>query len=192
MTLLPSAAATATINLCQPPGSVISYMGTASTLAGLAALGWLPCDGAALSSVDYPALFAAIGTHYGGDGNPGFLLPDLAGMFLRCIDPAAAVDPDAATRTGPLPGDGDVVGPVVGSRQACEVQDHQHEWDQNFASISWAGNDINVQLSEGSPTNPGPNRQPTTNKDGGGAETRPGNVYAYFLIFAGLPQTAEA
>jgi hypothetical protein len=47
-----------------------------------------------------------------------------------------------------------------------------------------------VQLSEDSPNNSNPNRQPTTNKDGGGAETRPGNVYAYFLIFAGLPQIA--
>ena len=39
--------------------------------------GWLACDGAAVSKVTYPALFAAIGTTFGGNGNPNFNLPDL-------------------------------------------------------------------------------------------------------------------
>ncbi|HYI38763.1 MAG TPA: phage tail protein [Allosphingosinicella sp.] len=188
---LPSTATTATINLCQPPGSVVSYMGMASTLAGLERQGWLECDGASVSSFDYPALYAAIGTTYGGDGNPDFQLPNLAGMFLRGVDPGGGQDPDAASRTCPVPGDGRVAGPTVGSRQACQVQDHQHQWGQNFESISWAGNDINVQLSLDSPNGGNAGTQPTTNVDGGGAETRPGNVYVYFLIFAGLPQAID-
>lgn len=189
--VLTSAAATATINLCQPPGSVISYMGMASTLAGLQSQGWLECGGGRVSSLAYPALYAAIGTTYGGDGNPDFLLPNLAGMFLRGVDPFGGQDPDAASRTSPIPDDGTVAGPVVGSRQACQVQNHQHEWDQNFGSISWVGDDINVQLSLNSPNGGNAGTQPTTNVDGGGAETRPCNVCVYFLIFAGLPQTVN-
>jgi hypothetical protein len=108
---MPSARATAAITLCQPAGSVISYMGTAATLAGLAPLGWLPCDGSSLSAADFPELFAAIGTHYGGDGNPRFNLPDLRGMFLRSVDPDGRNDPDFASRTSPVPGDETVVGP---------------------------------------------------------------------------------
>jgi hypothetical protein len=186
---MPSARATAAIALCQPAGSVISYMGTAATLAGLAPLGWLPCDGSSLSAADFPELFAAIGTHYGGDGNPQFNLPDLRGMFLRSVDPDGRNDPDFASRTSPVPGDETVVGPVVGSREPGEVQNHQHYWDENFGQIGDWGDDINVQLCAGSPKPPNAGTLPTTNLDGGGAETRPCNVYAYFLIFAGLPQT---
>jgi microcystin-dependent protein len=185
---LPSATATATIILPQPAGTVITYMGMQSTLVGLLSLGWLQCNGNSVSSVAYPALFTAIGTTYGGDGNPNFNVPDLRGMFLRCLD-TTGVDPDYQTRTSPISGNTAVAGPVVGSRQAWQVQNHQHQWDHNFASITWVGSDINVQLSLNSPTAPAPVTQPTTNVDGGGNETRPCNVYAYFLIFAGLPQT---
>lgn len=41
--------------------------------------GWLPCDGRLLSIVQYQALFALIGTIYGGDGTTTFALPDLQG-----------------------------------------------------------------------------------------------------------------
>ena len=48
------------------------------------ALGWLLCDGAAVSRSTYAALFAAIGTTYGvGDGSTTFNLPELRQKFLR-------------------------------------------------------------------------------------------------------------
>jgi len=40
---------------------------------------FLPCDGRTLNIVEYQALFALIGTTYGGDGNKDFKLPDLRG-----------------------------------------------------------------------------------------------------------------
>ncbi len=40
---------------------------------------FLPCDGRALSISEYQALFALIGTTYGGDGVRDFKLPDLRG-----------------------------------------------------------------------------------------------------------------
>ena len=43
-------------------------------------IGWLVCDGSAVSRSTYPQLFAAIGTNWGvGDGSTTFNLPDLRG-----------------------------------------------------------------------------------------------------------------
>jgi microcystin-dependent protein len=41
--------------------------------------GWAPCDGQLLPIGEHPALFALIGTRYGGDGSTTFALPDLRG-----------------------------------------------------------------------------------------------------------------
>ncbi|WP_418391054.1 tail fiber protein [Akkermansia sp.] len=48
--------------------------------------GWLKCNGALLQISQYPALHAAIGTTYGGDGATTFAIPDLIrdnGLFIR-------------------------------------------------------------------------------------------------------------
>lgn len=42
-------------------------------------IGWAPCDGQLLSISQYQALFALIGTTYGGDGVSTFGLPNLMG-----------------------------------------------------------------------------------------------------------------
>jgi microcystin-dependent protein len=44
-----------------------------------APLGWAFCDGSVLLISEYDALFALIGTTYGGDGQDTFALPDLRG-----------------------------------------------------------------------------------------------------------------
>ena len=41
--------------------------------------GWFPCDGRLLPIAEYDALFALIGTTYGGDGQVTFAVPDLRG-----------------------------------------------------------------------------------------------------------------
>lgn len=43
---------------------------------------WMPCDGRKLEIKQYPALFKAIGTAYGGDGMKDFALPSLSGKIL--------------------------------------------------------------------------------------------------------------
>jgi phage-related tail fiber protein len=188
---LPTAVATAAINLPLPTGSIIPYMGPQQSISSLLSLGWMLCDGSAISSQTYPALYAVIGTTYGGNGSPNFNLPNLLGMFLRGVDPTGTVDPDGASRQSPISGNPAVVGPVVGSRQGYQVQDHVHTWWNNFGQISAGGDDINVQLCQnGGDKGPNQGSTPTTNNDGGGAETRPSNVYVYYLIFTGLPQTA--
>lgn len=44
--------------------------------------GWMPCEGQLLSVDEYGALYALIGTTYGGDGVNTFALPDLRGRAI--------------------------------------------------------------------------------------------------------------
>lgn len=69
--------------------------------------GWLECDGSAISRVNYPELFAAIGTTWGtGNGSTTFNVPDFktAGRFIR-------------SRTGSA---------AVGTLQAADIAPHNH------------------------------------------------------------------
>jgi microcystin-dependent protein len=60
-----------------PAGSILAFTGNAEPH------GWYICDGRVLALQYNPALFAVIGTQYGGDGVVTFQLPDLRGSFLR-------------------------------------------------------------------------------------------------------------
>ena len=56
------------------------YLATITNFAGnFAPRNWAFCNGALLSISEYTALFALIGTTYGGDGITTFALPDLRG-----------------------------------------------------------------------------------------------------------------
>jgi len=93
--------------------------GTISIFAGeTSPSGWLPCEGQAISSVVYPALFAAIGTNWGAGGATNdFNLPDLRGVFLRGWNHGQGADPDASSRDG---------GDRVGSYQTDAFASHTH------------------------------------------------------------------
>jgi microcystin-dependent protein len=65
-------ASTSTI-LFDSVGVVVPYAGT------VIPAGWMVADGSLLAPAQYPALFAVIGTTYGGDGVTTFALPDLRG-----------------------------------------------------------------------------------------------------------------
>ena len=57
-----------------------NYLGEIKLFGGnFAPLGWAPCDGRLLSISENDALFALLGTTYGGDGQSTFGLPDLRG-----------------------------------------------------------------------------------------------------------------
>lgn len=74
-------------------------------------VGWVICNGAALSRTTYAALFARIGTTYGtGDGSTTFNVPDVRGKVVRAADLGSGVDP----------------GRVFGSDQMDAFQDHGH------------------------------------------------------------------
>ncbi len=59
-----------------------AYLGEIRLFAGnYAPQGWATCDGQMLSIAEFDALFALIGTSYGGDGQTTFALPDLRGRL---------------------------------------------------------------------------------------------------------------
>jgi microcystin-dependent protein len=164
-----------------PAGTIISWGGTAESLAVLEQAGWLKCDGSSVSLHQYPELFDAIGTTYGGNGAPNFSLPDLRGQFLRCVDDGKGVDPDSASRTNQS--GSTVIGDAVGSFQRDQLRNHTHQVTY-FAFITHSGNDISVLEPANSPQTTG-QTQLNANPDGGGAESRPTNVYVYYLIASG-------
>jgi microcystin-dependent protein len=101
-----------------PVGSVITFAGAS------APLGYLECNGAAISRATYESLFAIISTMYGaGDGSTTFNIPDYRGYFMRGWSHGSGADPDAASRIDR--GDG-TVGDNVGTKQSHQFYSHNH------------------------------------------------------------------
>lgn len=93
-----------------PPGLVMDFA------SPTAPVGWLKCNGAAVSRTAYAALFAAIGTTWGaGDGFNTFNLPDYRGEFRRGWDDGRGVD----------------AGRAFASFQDQAIQSHQHTGTTN-------------------------------------------------------------
>ncbi len=157
-----------------PPGAISAFGG--STVPD----GWLLCDGRGVTSDQYPRLWAAIGTSWGGSGPAGFNLPDLRGLFLRGVDNSrdhgpSGQDPDAANRqpikTGGNPGN------AVGSFQLDAFASHDHEVLPRLSGYdpaqgNWLQGTANKPASYGSAMT-GPR---------GGSETRPRNAYVNYII----------
>lgn len=58
------------------------YLATVTVFGGnFAPMNWAFCDGSLMSIAQYTALFALIGTTYGGDGVNTFALPDLRSRY---------------------------------------------------------------------------------------------------------------
>ena len=93
--LLAAPAAASSANLLAAGGD--EYIGMVKLLAGTTVpTGWALCDGRELAVAQHPALFAMLGTTYGGDGRSTFVLPDLrnemaAMAALDASRPAGAV-----------------------------------------------------------------------------------------------------
>ncbi len=190
-------------------GSIVAFAGPVENIPA----NWLLCDGRFFSKLIFPDLFAAIGTNWGGDGDPFFLLPDLRGQFLRGVDtdtsgasssPAQDPDRDARAASNPAanvshPGSS---GNKVGSKQSYATArptkplitddpgDHSH------LDPTWAGGTGPFELAVGAARGPGnsdfipPNntsnagRHTHTVTSGGDNETRPRNAYVCWIIKA--------
>jgi len=67
--------------------SLDCYLGEVQVFTGdFAPVGWEFCHGQLLRITEHSHLFALIGTHYGGDGQQTFALPDLRGRVALHID----------------------------------------------------------------------------------------------------------
>ena len=82
-------------------------------------IGYLECNGAAVSRTTFSALFAIIGTQYGsGNGSSTFNIPDLRGEFIRGFDNGRGVDGNRA----------------IGSIQGDDNKQHNHPANANASS----------------------------------------------------------
>ena len=96
-----------------PSGMLIDFAGTVEPV------GWLMCDGRAVSRTTFSSLFASIGTAYGvGDGSTTFNLPDFRGRFARYNDNMGTAQGAASRDTGR----------VHGSSQADDTKAHTHTY----------------------------------------------------------------
>lgn len=149
--------------------------------------GWMLCDGRELGIAVYPLLFEAIGNLYGGDGEYTFCLPDYRGLFLRCADSGANVDPDVDQRISPTTGK-EYSG--VGSLQMDAQEDHQHAYQfakSGSGPDQFPGGKVvapATPTASGNPILPGsltpanPNGDPARTS----SETRPRNIYVNYII----------
>jgi microcystin-dependent protein len=94
------------------------YLGEIRLFAGnFAPDGWAFCDGSVLAISQNDALFALIGTTFGGDGNVTFALPDLRGRVPIHAGPGPGL-----TRRTP----GDSGGAETVSIQTADLPAHDH------------------------------------------------------------------
>jgi microcystin-dependent protein len=114
--------------------------------------GYLQADGRFVSRLDYPELFAAIGTTFGGDDgiNNGFNVPDLRGWFIRSWNNGGGIDS----------------GRSFGSYQQDEFGSHTHGLTMGL-----------TDLDQGTVGGGRPSSYATQQtQPAGGTETRPKNI----------------
>jgi microcystin-dependent protein len=81
-------------------GQIANYAGSVTSNGSRVPGGWMPADGRLLPINRFPALFAVLGTTYGGNGTTDFALPNLVGRI--------AIGADAANPLGSAKGSDDV------------------------------------------------------------------------------------
>lgn len=146
-----------------PSSTVLDYAGLASTIP----IGWLRCDGSAVSEVTYPLLFIAIGYTYGNPGSGNFNLPSLESenKFVS-----------AADSDGDL---GVVDGENTVTLSIAQIPSHNHSYSApsslNSLSYNNANNSSNVL---------GTTTGSTTGSAGSGSshQNRPRNLKMYKII----------
>ena len=143
---------TGTVDSSSPVATVIS-VATADTPD----IGWLVCNGSAISRTSYAALFSRLGTTYGtGDGSTTFNLPDLRGEFIRGFDDGRGIDS----------------GRVFGSWQNDLFKAHTHSYTTPASYddvVGGTGTSARIATTANTSST-------------GGAETRPRNIAMNFWI----------
>lgn len=137
------------------------------------------CDGRTLQQSQYNELFQVIGYFYGGqDGQ--FQLPDYRGYFLRGLALNSQQDPGFNERTAVGQGTSD----GVGSTQDCMVQTHEHKYTDYPNQGTPAGSQGGSPTSQPNPNNftSGLFADSSGANSLSGDETRPKNVYVYYII----------
>ncbi|MEG4940722.1 phage tail protein [Microcoleus sp. F4-D5] len=171
-----------------PVGTVVAFAGKIASFASdppseyttnIEALGWLLCDGTLREKSKYPELFAVLGYLYGGEGGK-FKLPDYQGQFLRGVDGGTNNDdPDASSRKHPDRSNNKDNNNGVGSRQEDALQIHQHSYQLVNEITGRLGENKAAMLVEKATTF---TALPLDSEARTSKETRPKNVYVYYII----------
>lgn len=166
-----------------PSGVITAYVGVTPPL------GWLNCDGSAVSRTTYADLYAVIGDKFGnGDGVTTFNLPDFRGRFLRGWDNSAGNDPVANSRTAINGNSGASTGDNIGSFQSDAYQGHHHTVVGSNVE-GWGGTHYYPAFTSSFNGFGGKANMATTNQSDGvngapriSSETRPVNVSVNYII----------
>jgi microcystin-dependent protein len=176
-----------------PVGTVVAFAGPIDNMPK----GWLLCDGNLVQRTEYPQLYAAIGNSWGGNSTH-FNLPDMRGMFLRGVAGTSDEDPGKGNRTVTKTGGNS--GNLVGSKQQDDFLSHKHTGTAESTGSAHKHNtgiDMGVYGGSGSfskvrgsdtsgsakgTDTSGAHTHPLNIANTGGSETRPRNVYVYYII----------
>jgi microcystin-dependent protein len=159
-----------------PAGTFFPFAG--GTLPG----NYLWCDGASYLRSTYPLLFTAISTNWGAADGTHFNVPDLRGIFLRGFNNGVTSDPDASTRIGKV---GGATGDNIGSYQNDKVVDHTHLLDKEDVNVPSTSTGSHQTVADARGAGTGGAYEPLATggiAGGGGAETRPKNAQAPYII----------
>ena len=180
-----------------PAGMVVAYAGPLSQVPD----GWLPCDGRALKSTDFPTLYDRIGTTY-GNGSAGmgagsgtnFNVPDLRAEFIRGLDRGRGVDANRTVGSFQNWATASPVNKLLVTLQS--VGSHTHSFTSinintgsGFSVADRAGFGIgnifryppSPNLISGAGT-AGAHTHTVSTAGGGDAETRPVNTAVHYFI----------
>lgn len=173
-------------------GEIIQYAGST------APIGWLMCDGSAVSRTTYAELFNVIGTTYGsGDGSTTFNVPDLRDNFAVGAGTTYELGDTGGEATVTLTTDGipahtheskTLTGTISGRRQG---NDYQSLWGTGICSTSAGASNV---TSNGVGTSNKHADVVTINAThehdsvGGGQahENRPPYIALNYIIYAGV------
>lgn len=156
-----------------PAGSVQAFASESAIPAG-----WFTCNGAVISRTDFAALFAAIGTTWGGgNGSTTFNLPDLRGRTLFGADNGAG----RLTGAGGLAGTfGSTGGTETVALSEAQLASHGHGGSTGAAGTHDHGGAVAAagQHSHGSSTGAAGGHNHTGSTAGAGAHSHTGSTDA--------------
>ena len=106
-------------------------------------------DGSSLVRLEYPELFAKIGTLHGTADSTHFNIPYSLGLGIRGVDNGEGNDPDAGSRIASNPGG--ATGDSVGTYQGDQFKTHTHTVTYSTQNVGTLGGEsINTASAGGS------------------------------------------
>ena len=156
-----------------PIGHVAAYAGN------VVPLGYLECNGAAVSRTTYVSLFGVCGILYGaGDSTTTFNLPDLRGYFVRGWAGGGGVDVGRVLGSTQA----DLVGPITDPGHKHTDAGHTHPTNAGGSFSVAAGGDYTLVAGATNTGSGVADIQSSVTGITGGAETRPKNVAMMYII----------